>query len=163
MEPSKRVQELLQRRGRSWDGHRRLLLGSAALGITVAATLGGLLWRTLSGPKDQVAAADLAALTAESVMNAAQAHVIDVVENGNAPGGELIAAASRDGVREAAAAGADVTAAAVGVVRGARAVHGVAGLGAEAAAEAARRGALEVASEIGPVAERRVSDAVGQA
>lgn len=156
------IKNLLKRRSIQPKGGS-LLIGAIAVVAAVVATVVGFIWRALAGEQSESGLGDSAILTADSVMNATQAHVIEAVESANQPHTAVIERAARDGVRESALAGADITAAAVGAVRGARDIYESIGLSRDEAIGAAFRGATDAAASIGPVAERRVRETLTRA
>lgn len=129
----------------------------AAAGVGVAAALGGVAWRALGASGDgRESPESHAAATASSVANAARAHVIEELESAANAGPDTIERAAREAVQEAASAGADVVAAALGAVEGTGLAHEATGIEPAQARRLAAEGALQAARGIGAAAATRV-------
>lgn len=131
------------------------MMMAAGAGAVATASL-RVLWRAVNGGSNADAPDQIAALTAQSVADAARAGVIESVEGVHSPDEGTIASATTRAIREAASAGADVTAAALGALDGAAIVHRDAGLSRSEAITAARGAAIAAADEIGATAAERV-------
>lgn len=124
-------------------------------GAVAAETL-RVLWGALNGGDTDNAPDQIAALTAQSVADAARATVIEAVEGTEAPDEGTLATATTRVMREAASAGADITAAALGALDGTMIIYPQTGLGRAEATTAARSAAIAAAEEIGAAAAERV-------
>lgn len=102
----------------------------------------------------------LASATAVSVHNAAKGTVIGSIREAHEPDGDLLVSTVRRAVVEAAEAGADLTAAAIGAVEGAMEVAHLLGQSRSAAASQAVAGAVEAARSSGAAAGARVREAL---
>lgn len=146
----------------SWSATRRAirsrtLLISLGAGVStlVATVVAALARRRTTGPT-LPEPAELAGTTAAAVHNAAKGSLIAAVREAQVASGELVERAAFDAVVEAARAGADLTAAAIGAVEGADNVAHLLdgphpGCGARAA-----RGAIDAADAQGTAAGTRV-------
>ncbi len=154
------------RRSAELDGSLRTpgLLAAGAGAVTVAATVAGLGIRALRARPARETAETLAAFTAASVANAARGHVIEaaVTSHGDDATGNIQSAA-RDTISQAAHAGADVVAAAIGAIQGARTAAREASVEYTAAVRAAVAGIREGARAISPAADARVVEALRHA
>ncbi|MFP4513928.1 MAG: hypothetical protein ACLFRV_13365 [Acidimicrobiales bacterium] len=101
---------------------------------------------------------ELAATTAESVHNAAKGSMISTVRQARVVDEAVIESAARDAVADAAAAGADVTAAAIGVVEGSVEVAHLMDGARGAAPRVAASSAVDAAAAHGAAAGARVRD-----
>jgi hypothetical protein len=142
---------------------QRSPLWMIAGGVTMAAAAAGVAFKALHG-SGKATAAELASFAAASVANAARGHMIHAIEavtEAESLAG-IVSAAGHAAVREAAEAGADITAAAIGAVEGARMGSHDAGLDEGTAVRAALDGIMGAARGISGVAESRVADAIRQ-
>lgn len=148
----------LPRFGSSRHAIRDRLLSPVPLtmGAGIVAAAGGVLWRVLNGGNPADSPDQIAALTAQAVADAARESVLETMAELDGGADAALTAVATKAVREAATAGADITAAAIGAVDGAAIVASEAGLGRADAATAARLGALTAARDIGPAALDRV-------
>ncbi|MEX2626977.1 MAG: hypothetical protein WD225_08820 [Ilumatobacteraceae bacterium] len=135
----------------------RTLLISLGAGVStlVATVVTALARRRTTGPT-LPEPAGLAGTTASAVHNAAKGSLIAAVREARVANGDLVERAAFDAVVEAARAGADLTAAAIGVVEGADDVAHLLdgerpGCGARAA-----KGAVDAADAQGTAAGTRV-------
>ena len=136
----------------------RVAIASGASALALAAV--GVAWRTFAGDNEEDTPAGLAALTAAAVSDAARSQVLELADQ---PDGDPIAAIERsatEALRDAAAAGADITAAAIGAVEGAQLVAAELGVERRTAAEHAAYAVAEAARTLGPAAESRVQQAL---
>lgn len=101
---------------------------------------------------------ELAASTADSVHNAAKGSMISSVRQAHPADEGVIESAGRDAVTDAAGAGADITAAAIGVVEGALEVAHLMDGSRDAAARIAARSAADAAATHGTAAGARVRE-----
>src|SRR5690606_1868069 len=108
-----------------------------------------LVRRRMQKPPPLPDAGGVASLTAVSVHNAAKGSVISSVRQAETPDGSLISESVRRAVAEAASAGVDISAAAIGAVEGAVEVAHVAGEDALAAGRSAAVAAVDAAYPIG--------------
>lgn len=100
----------------------------------------------------------LAALTADSVHNAAKGAIISQVRQADLVDGALIESITRDAISQAAAAGADLTAAAIGAVEGSLQVSHLVNGSGPAVGVVAAKAAVAAATSEGDAAGARVRD-----
>lgn len=149
---------VLRRATRLAAGRPRLALaGIGSLGAAAAAIM------ARRRQQERVRLPDpgpLASVTAVSVHNAAKGTVIAAIREAHRPDGDLLASTAHRAVAEAAEAGADLTAAAIGAVEGAMEVaHLLEGSPATAASRAASA-TVEGAGSSGALARTRVREAL---
>ncbi len=156
--PQRAVTTAASRLAGSIREHPRMV----AVGVgSAAAAAGALFARSRVDILDQLPdAAELAAETASSVRNAAKSSVIATVREHTEPTRQVALDAVHRVVLEGAAAGADVTAAALGAIEGAVAIAEPLGESRSEMASAAAEVARSTASTVGIVAEQRVSKAL---
>lgn len=140
---------------------RRVAVGSAiGAGALVAGALGVNVWRRRpQAPSLQ----EDASATAMSVRSAAKGVVINALRESEPHGDAALSqlrAVSATTVTEAAAVGADITAAAVGAVEGALSGARMLDLDPHDAGSAAREGAVEASRDLSEAAARRVRAAL---
>ncbi|MDZ7732916.1 MAG: hypothetical protein U5R31_07175 [Acidimicrobiia bacterium] len=128
--------------------------GAGALAAAVAVR------RTRSMAPALPDAGPLAAETAVSVHNAAKGTIIAAIRSAEEAGPVLVAATVHEIVNDAASAGADLTAAAIGAVEGTAEVAHLIDHTRDELIELAGRAAVDAASAEGDVAGARVRDLV---
>ncbi len=132
----------------------------AGAGSAVAGVLAVVMGRRAETLPELPDPGTLAGATAASVYNAAKGAVIAAVREADEPTRETALEAVRRAIVEAAAAGADVTAAALGGVDGAVAIAGDLDVPAVPLAREAAEAARVAAGGVGPAAAVRIRDAL---
>jgi len=131
-----------------------------ALGAGAVTTVAGVVWRLVSGGNSEGAPEQVAALTAQAVSNAARESVLEAFDGPVDLMVERLQAAAEQAMREAASAGADVTAAAVGTMEGASIAARQAEADTFAVLLEVETRVLAVAAEIGEPALQRVRQVI---
>lgn len=137
-------------------GRSRVL--AAAVAALVAGVTALLVRRVRSERIELPDPGPLAAETAVSVHNAAKGSVIAAVREHDGPDHELVVGTVKEAVRDAAGAGADVTAVALGAVEGAADVAHLVHAHPRELASLAARAAVDAAAAQGETAGARVRD-----
>ena len=150
--------DLLSDAAHKTRAHPRVAL--AAVGSLLAGGVALMLGRGAKEVPPLPDAVELAGTTAASVHNAARGSVSAAVGAVDHPSEETVLEAVRLGVTEAATAGADITAAALGGVAGAVDASDLLGVDALSLARRAAEAARLAAGGVGPAAAVRVRDAL---
>ncbi len=138
---------------------RRPQLAAAGVGVVTAALTAVASYRRRpDGPPSLPDPGTLAALTGRSVHNAAKGAIIATVRQESEPDDLVIDRLVRESMHEAAAAGADLVSAAIGVVEGAIEIAHLVDGARGAVPTVAARAAVHIADEHGEAAGSRVRE-----
>ena len=136
------------------------LVGAGLSAVAATATAVVASRQRRDGAPTLPAPGPLAAATAESVHNAAKGAMISSIRQADAPDEALVATMVRDALADAAAAGVDLTAAAIGVVEGTIEVAHLLDGSRDVAAGVAARAVVDAADARGSAAGARVREVV---
>lgn len=139
---------------------RPRLIGAGVSAVAATATAVVARRHQGSGTAELPAPGPLAATTAESVHNAAKGAVISHIRQADHVDNTLVATMVRDALDDAAAAGVDLTAAAIGAVEGTIEVAHLIDGSRDAAAGIAARAVVDAADARGSAAGARVREVV---